>query len=336
MPAQIHYKNPETGEVFDKKPTNADVIPNFRRKNKNNGLGIDLQDLAMSGGSGLLAYTLADQVFGGEAVERKKRSAFDRLLSKLIPIGIGGLGAVAGKKISDIMRGGPGIEKNSQEKSQAATNDSRQVVFPVVSIPEYKNTDDIARVPVHTDPEGKLLVDKDGNPKIVPDDIGLSLFGGRTRLPFTGSVTEYYDDAAREAAERNIGLGEALKDKIRKDETKMWAGLGGGAATGLASIYPWLKGSEFEALMNSKLSPYGGPGGIKGTIDNLSKEVETNAKALKNENASTTGTKNRVSAAKARTEVVQNELNAARDRLRDAQKAQSEAIPLQAAAKRYT
>lgn len=89
----------ERGQI----PNGAVIVDGFPENRKPDS-NLDFSDLAVSGGSGLLAYSIAKGMMDEDGGEKKKRNAFDRLLSKLIPVGIGGLGAYAGHRLGQSMK----------------------------------------------------------------------------------------------------------------------------------------------------------------------------------------------------------------------------------------
>lgn len=78
----------------------------------------DMLSLILGGGTGLLSYTMADQIFNDEKASSKKRGAFDRLLSKLIPIGIGATGAYLGHGLGGILKKSNDENKENGDKAE--------------------------------------------------------------------------------------------------------------------------------------------------------------------------------------------------------------------------
>lgn len=87
---------------------------------KDKGIGIpkDWLNLAMGGGSALIAHSIASSIFDKPESDRRKDSIWSKVLASLIPIGIGAAGGYGGYKLSEKLFGNP-----NAKSAQARTND---------------------------------------------------------------------------------------------------------------------------------------------------------------------------------------------------------------------
>lgn len=87
---------------------------------KDKGIGIpkDWLNLAMGGGSALIAHSIASSIFDKPESERRKDSIWSKVLAALIPIGIGAAGGYGGYKLSEKLFG-----NQNTKSAQVRTND---------------------------------------------------------------------------------------------------------------------------------------------------------------------------------------------------------------------
>lgn len=240
------WKDESTGEISDKFPAGAVAVN--RPYKKKEGVEVDLKDLLMSGGSGLLAYTMADQVFGDDGSEKKKRNAFDRLLSKIIPIGIGGLGAYVGHRFAKGMDG-----KNAQGVKSASENTDNTAKQPApkrkfqyfVDAGKYGDQGDfglpnltVARPPIKLEGDKPYDYDKYGRPYLKDDS-------------WYQNLHDYYKDAMIMSRKTNRPIGECLEKMERDAKTTALYNYLSSIAIGGGSGMSWLHGGKLQRLTDA-------------------------------------------------------------------------------------
>lgn len=239
------WEDEGTGEVFDRFPDGAVAVNGPYKKKE--GIGVDLKDLLMSGGSGLLAYTMADQVFGDDVGEKKKRNAFDRLLSKIIPIGIGGLGAYVGHRFAKGMDGknAQGVKSASENTDKTAKQPApkRKVQYSVdagsygdqnFGLPTLK----VAKPPIKLEGDKPYDYDKYGRPYLKDDW-------------WSQNMHDYYKDAMIMSRKTKRPIGECLEEMERDAKTaalyNYLSSIGIGGVSGIS----WLHGGKLQRMVDA-------------------------------------------------------------------------------------
>lgn len=77
--------------------------------------GMDWLPWVMGGGGALLAHSLASSLFGGSDEDRRKQSVWSRLLSALVPLGVGALGAYGGYALGNSLKTASAKKKSDIE-----------------------------------------------------------------------------------------------------------------------------------------------------------------------------------------------------------------------------
>lgn len=108
------YVNSETGEVVGELPQGANLVDyktGMRLPNKGSRMPEDWSNLALAGGSGLLAHAIVSAMLEKSEKEKRKESAWMKLLRTIAPIGAGAAATYAGYNI------GKSLGKSAQAKS---------------------------------------------------------------------------------------------------------------------------------------------------------------------------------------------------------------------------
>ena len=112
------YINARTGEIVDSLPEGASVVdyrnglalPKWKEhEQKKNEDGAKWVNYALAGGSGLLAHTIASNLFDDKTEEEKKKeSLWMKVVRNLLPIGAGAAAAYGGYRL------GEGLNKGAE------------------------------------------------------------------------------------------------------------------------------------------------------------------------------------------------------------------------------
>ena len=112
------------GGVGDGKPiSNEDLKELAERKRNRFDLSeklkdFDWSDIALMAGGGLLGHTIASSLLDKTEEQKRREGIWSKLLRTLIPLGVGGLGVYAGKKLGDMFKAGAAATIDDAIKEQ--------------------------------------------------------------------------------------------------------------------------------------------------------------------------------------------------------------------------
>lgn len=194
----------------------------------------------LGGGGALLAHSVTSPMFEASDEEKRKESVWTKLLRTLIPIGVGGLGGVAGYAL------GNALNKKAQAKPAAPKAAPAAPAVAKATLPHPAN----------------VFNDSKGNPRVVLD--------GVSKGDYNDWIGQYRSDDPKELLQMRGGTMANYGDWSHFAGKGLEAGGMVGGAVG--AVKPWVVGQEMPSSVELR--------DINGIIDELRAKMDTHKASL--------------------------------------------------------
>lgn len=204
---------------------------------------------ALGGGGALLAHAITSPMFEASDEEKRKESIWSKLLRTIIPLGVGGLGGVAGYALGNALNKKAQAKPTAQKTTPSALAAPAAPAAPVVvkaTLPYPAN----------------VFKDSKGNPRLVID--------GVSEDDYNDWIGRYLSDAPEELLRMRRGTMSNYSGLSHlAGKGLMGLGLGGGA---IGALWPWVTNPKIPSSVELR--------DIIANIDNLRTKQNANKASL--------------------------------------------------------